>query len=445
MLFPVYAGRRRGRLTIRAGMLGYDLLSSSKSLPRHRMLTAEEALRHAPGLEREGLRGAALFYDAQVEYAERLAVENALDAKSRGATVITYARVERLLVGNGAARGVVFRDLLDGDTHEARGAVVLNAAGPWVDAVLEGSPAEGEKLIGGTKGSHVVVRPFEGAPRAAVYVEALEDGRPFFVVPWDDKLLIGTTDERYAGDLDRVEADGREVEYLLRETNRVLPSARLTRADVLYTYSGVRPLPRVAEGQEGGITRRHFIKPSGVRGLFSIVGGKLTTYRSLAEEAVDLIFRALGKTPPPCQTANVPLPGAAVEDFEAFRRDFNARSTLPTKSNERLLKVYGARADELLRLAQDDTELSRLISEETGSIGAEVVHAFRGELAETLADCLMRRTMVGLNGQLGLDALERSALIAQKFLGWDDGRASGEVEAYRRYVERFKPPACAPA
>jgi glycerol-3-phosphate dehydrogenase len=439
MLVPFYAGRRRGRLTIRAGMLGYDLLSSSKSLPRHRMLTAKEALQHAPGLEPEGLRGAALFYDAQVEYAERLAVENALDARAHGATVLTYARAERLLVEGGAARGVVFKDLFGATTHEARAAVILNAAGPWVDEVLGGSPADVEKLIGGTKGSHVVVRAFEGAPRAAVYTEAVEDGRPFFVLPWDDKFLIGTTDERYAGDLDRVEADGREIEYLLREKNRVFPSARLTRADVLYTYSGVRPLPHIGAGEEGGITRRHFIKPSRVRGLFSVVGGKLTTYRALAEEVVDLIFRTLGRTSPPCQTADVPLPGAAVADFDAFSRDFKARGSLPPKSAARLLKVYGVRASEVLRLAQTDAELSHVISEETGSIGAEVVYAFRTELAETLADCLLRRTMVGLNEQVGLDALEHAAHVAQKFLNWDDERVSREVEDYRGYITRFNP------
>jgi glycerol-3-phosphate dehydrogenase len=439
MLVPVYDGRRRGRLTIRAGMLAYDLLSPSKTLPRHRMLDGAEALRHAPGLEPRGLRGAALFHDAQVEYAERLAVENALDARAHGATVITYARVERLLAEGGAARGVVFKDLLGGATHEARARVVLNAAGPWVDEVLGGSGAGGEKLIGGTKGSHLVVRAFAGAPRAAVYAEAAEDGRPFFVVPWDDKFLIGTTEERYAGDPDRVEADGREVEYLLRETNRVLPSARLTRGDVLYTYSGVRPLPRAAEGRESGITRRHFIKPASLPGLFSIVGGKLTTYRALAEGAVDLIFRALGRTPPPCQTAGAPLPGAAVEDFDAFRRDFRARSTLQPASTARLLRVYGVRAAGVLRLAQQDAELSEVISCETGSIGAEVVHAFREEMAETLADCLMRRTMVGLNGSVGLDASGRAARVAVKFLGWDEGRASREVEAYRSYVGRFHP------
>jgi glycerol-3-phosphate dehydrogenase len=439
MLVPIYAGRRRGTLTIRAGMLAYDLLSASKSLPRHRMLTAAEARAHAPGLATEGLRGASLFYDAQVEYAERLAVENALAARASDATVLTYARVERLLVEDGAVAGVVFKDLLGGATHEAHASVILNAAGPWVDEVLVGSGAEDEKLIGGTKGSHVVVRAFTGAPRTAVYAEATEDGRPFFVVPWDGKLLVGTTDERYTGDLDRVEADAREIEYLLRETNRAFPSARLTRGDVLYTYSGVRPLPRVAEGEEGAVTRRHFVRPSGVRGLYSIVGGKLTTYRALAEGAVEMLFRARGKIPPPCRTADVPLPGAAVEDFDAFRRDFDARSTLAPASTARLLKVYGVRAAEVLRLAQGDAELSRVISEETGTVAAEVVYAFREEMAETLADCLMRRTMVGLNGSVGLDAVESAAHVAQKFLGWDDARAAREVEDYRRYVERFHP------
>ncbi|HEX8335246.1 MAG TPA: glycerol-3-phosphate dehydrogenase C-terminal domain-containing protein, partial [Pyrinomonadaceae bacterium] len=153
----------------------------------------------------------------------------------------------------------------------------------------------------------------------------------------------------------------------------------------------------------------------------------------------DLVFRTLGKTPPPCPTAEAPLPGAAVEDFGAFRRDFQARSTLAPRSTARLLRVYGARAAEVLRLAQTDAELSGVVSEETGSIGAEVVYAFREELAETLADCLMRRTMLGLNGRVGLDALERAARLARKFLGWDEGRASCEVEAYRSYVGRFHP------
>lgn len=443
MLVPVYAGQRRGPLTIRAGMLAYDLLSLGKTLLRHRMLSPTEALARAPGLEREGLKGAALFYDAQVEYAERLAVENALSALACGAKVMTYTRVRRLLIEENRARGVEFENVFDGSVHEARAGVTLNVAGPWVDEVLGDSGAAGERLIGGTKGSHIVVRAFEGAPSTALYAEASEDGRPFFVIPWDEKLLIGTTDERYAGDLNRVEASEREIEYLLRETNRVLPSADLTRADVLYTYSGVRPLPHVGEGVEAGITRRHFIKPSRVEGLYSIVGGKLTTYRALAEEAVNLVFKLKGETSPPCETATSPLPGAFKEgftssDFDALRESFTSRVGLAPLSAARLLKVYGSRASEVAQLASDEPELLEVISEETGSVAAEVVYAFRVEMAVTLADCLLRRTMVGLNGQLGLDALEAAARVVRRFLGWSEERAASEVESYKRYVERFQ-------
>jgi glycerol-3-phosphate dehydrogenase len=437
MLVPLYAGRRRGPLTVRAGMLAYDVLSRGKSLPRHRMLSTSEALAHAPGLERAGLKGAALFYDAQVEYAERLAVENALAARAAGASVLTYARVRRLLVEDGAARGVEFEDALGGTVHEARADMVLNVAGPWVDEVLSGSEADGGRLIGGTKGSHVVVRCFEGAPSTALYTEAVEDARPFFVLPWDEKLLIGTTDERYAGDLERVEASTREVEYLLRETKRVLPAANLSRADVLYTYSGVRPLPRVAASEESGITRRHFIKPSRVAGLHSVVGGKLTTYRSLAEEAVNLIFELKRQTPPPCETAGVPLPGAT--DFDSARESFASTSGLAPRTAARLLKVYGSRALEVARLASEEAALSDVISEETGSVAAEVVYSFREEMATTLADCLLRRTMVGLDGRLGLDALDDAARVAREHLGWDEARAAHEVESYKRHVERFQP------
>jgi glycerol-3-phosphate dehydrogenase len=439
VLIPIYAGRRRGRLTIRAGMLAYDLLSSKKSLPRHRMLTTAEALARAPGLEAAGLRGAALFYDAQVEYAERLALENALAAREHGAFILTYARVERLLVEEGAARGVEFTDLRGGTTQRVFASIILNVAGPWVDEMLEGAGVAGERLLGGTKGSHIVVQRFDGAPEVAIYAEAVEDGRPFFIIPWDEKFLIGTTDERYKGDLDHVEADAREIEYLIRETNRALPSARLNCSDVLYTYSGVRPLAYAGARAEAAVTRRHFIRPSHVRGLFSIVGGKLTTYRSLAEETVDLLFRQLDRTSPPCVTAAKPLPGAAVEDFDSFSKTFAAQTTLPRVSTARLLKVYGARASEVMRLALSDPELSRPISDETGSIAAEVVFAFDEELAETLVDCLMRRTMVGLNSRVGLDAVERAAHVARSFLGWTDERATHEVESYKSYVERFHP------
>jgi len=180
----------------------------------------------------------------------------------------------------------------------AEAGVVINAAGPWIDLVLEHSPLKSPKLIGGTKGSHIVVPVFAGAPASAIYLEARSDGRPIFVIPWNKLYLIGTTDVPFEGDPDEVRCEDWEIDYLLSETNLAVPSAKLTRDSILQTYSGVRPLPYQSS------TRRHFIREHPqLSNLLSIVGGKLTTYRSLSEECVDLIFRKLGRDSPPCRTA----------------------------------------------------------------------------------------------------------------------------------------------
>ncbi|HEX8844362.1 MAG TPA: glycerol-3-phosphate dehydrogenase [Pyrinomonadaceae bacterium] len=441
LLIPIYKMGGRGPYTVRAGMIAYDLLSLDKSLKRHRMLSREESLRRVPGLNDEDLRGAAIYQDAQVEYAERLALENVLSARQHGALVLTYARVDRLIIEDGNVRGVEFTDLRAHILQTARTPVVVNVSGPWVDAVLASAGRPVERLIGGTKGSHIIVEKFSGAPEVALYVEAKEDGRPFFIIPWNDLYLIGTTDLVYTGDLDHVEASEAEVDYLLRETNRVIPSARLQRDSILYTYSGVRPLPYLSEGDAGSITRRHFIHDHApaLPGFISIVGGKLTTYRNLSEQAVNFVFKKLKRKSVQCLTDQKRLPGAETEDFETFSRRFEQGSGLHAATAARLLRVYGTRADEILEHAAGNAELLAPFSTETGAIGAEVVFSFRDELAETLTDCLMRRTMVGLNRAVGLDASEAAASIAMRYLGWDESRAERELEEYRQYVRRFHP------
>lgn len=300
---PIYKHGKRGRLTIRAGMILYDLLSWSKSLPRHRMLSRAQTLERWPGLNPEGLAGSALYYDAQVEFPERLVVENVMSAREFGAEVLTHTRVTGFDVEEGTVSGVKFISE-DGDEQFAEAAVVINAAGPWIDQVLDRVPVESPKLIGGTKGSHIVVAPFLTAPSNAIYLEARSDGRPIFIIPWNKLYLIGTTDVRFEGNPDEVRCEQWEIDYLLAETNLALPNAGLTPDNILYTYSGVRPLPVTGDKDEQNITRRHFIREHPrLPNLLSIVGGKLTTYRSLAEECVDLIFRKLGRNSPPCRTA----------------------------------------------------------------------------------------------------------------------------------------------
>jgi len=433
LLLPVYRNSRRGMRTIRAGMLAYDLLSFGKSVPSHRILSRAQTLRAVPALKDEQLLGAASYFDAQVEFAERLVLENALSARQQGATVLTYTAVKKVSVENGTVAGVELKHLFTGETQTVRGAVVVNAAGPWVDRVLENESA---KLIGGTKGSHIIVAPFAGAPATAIYVEAAIDHRPLFIIPWNRNYLIGTTDIRFHGDPGAAHIDDEEVDYLLRETNRVLPSARLSREQILFSYSGVRPLPFTSAADEEKITRRHFIRdhPSAAN-LFSIVGGKLTTYRRLAEETVDLILKKLGRPPVPCTTAREALPGAATDDWLAFRNDFVRRSPLPPPINEHLLRIYGTRSSEVLDLVDQHPSLANVFDAETSAIGAEVVFAFSEEFATTLTDCLLRRTMVGLNSSTGLNAVHSATSIAQRYLGWSPERVAGEVEAYRRHVQ----------
>jgi glycerol-3-phosphate dehydrogenase len=483
---PIYERSKRGPGLIRLGMIGYDVLSFDKSVPNHKMLSRDEALEQYPGLNPDGLLGAATYYDGQVEYAERIAVENAISAREHGAVVITHAEVTQLLfeeMDGDMPRvvGVEFKDRLGQGTYTARAPVTVNVAGPWVDRVLSGSgafgfedgngssggedvsesEAEEGRMIGPTKGSHLVVDPFPGAPQDALYVEARKDGRPYFIVPWNGRYLIGTTDLRYEDDLDYVSAEEDEIEYLIDETNAVIPQAGLTRESVLFTYSGVRPLPYKSEGSESSITRAHVvydhaqgksaaggsIKVAGggplAKGLISIVGGKLTTYRNLGRQTVNEVFKKLRRHAPPSRTAAVPLPGGATEDFKTFAANFKATGGVSEEVAERLLRIYGVRAPDVLAEAGDDSQLKLSLTPnptvETGVIGAEILYAFRHELAETLADVLLRRTMVGLGPRVGLDVDRAAANLAAEHLGWDRDRVGREVQAYREYVTRYKP------
>jgi glycerol-3-phosphate dehydrogenase len=450
LLIPTYRGGRRGRLLIRAGMLAYDTLAFDASSPRHRLLDRATTLRRVPGLNAEGLRGAALYYDGQVTYPERLAVENALDARALGASVRTYHEVERIVSQCGQVTGVAGRDTLTGELFESAAAVIVNVAGPWVDAVLASTDGvKRSRLIGGSKGSHIVVAPFQGAPHNALYAESRRDGRPFFIIPWIGQYLIGTTDTRYDGELDRVIAADWEIALLLEETNRLIPAAQLTVDDVLYSYAGVRPLPYTPGAAEASVTRRHGVHDhaaaGGLRGLFSIVGGKLTTYRELAEQCVDRVLKRLGRPAVPSRTAELPLPGGCLPGpLTAFRAAFLSESPLQVRSTEHLLRVYGARAPEVLATAMTP-DLRKIFDPASGAIAAEVVWAFQEEGARTLADVMARRMMSGLGPDVGIGADVAAANVARSYLGWDPARADAEVEAYRRWVSRYRPRALAPA
>jgi glycerol-3-phosphate dehydrogenase len=439
LLLPVYESNRRGPFLIRAGMVAYDLLSIDKTLEHHHFLSREQALARTPGLQPVGLRAAALYFDAQVEFPERLTLENVISAADYGAEVRTYTRVERVMADGGAVRGVELSDVISGERSLAYAPVVFNVAGPWVDELAASSDQSAARLIGGTKGSHIVVAPFHGAPVTALYVEAEKDRRPLFIIPWNNLYLIGTTDERFDDDPDCAVATNAEVEYLIRETNRIIPDARLSFDSVLYSYAGVRPLPFTEAGDPRGITRRHFIRKAELNGFYSVIGGKLTTYRSLAEEAVDIIFQALDRQSPRCETANRPLPGAAVSAVSEFGlREANLSEAVTPITTQHLYRVYGGRAHAIIELIINDHDLAVPLDEQSGTIAAEVVFAFRYEFARTLTDFMMRRSMLGLSGGDVESSALKAADVAVRHLGWSSEKAAGELSALSDYLQRFR-------
>ncbi len=447
LMMPFYSHNRRSKWTIRAGMFLYDVLSFDKSTVSHKVLSRADTLKRSPAINPQGLAGSAIFMDGQVVWSERLCMEVALAAHADGCKIYTYAEVDGLLQDDGSVRGVRYKDRLTGETHALGGRVVVNAAGPWVDAVLASDEKVKRRFIGGTKGSHLVVDPFPGAPSDVVYYESQTDGRLVLIIPWGSQYLIGTTDQRFEGDPETARADAGEVTYLLREVNWLIPQAGLKESDILYTYSGIRPLPFVPDKAEWNVSRSHVIHDHAPehRGLLSIIGGKLTTYRSLAEETVDVVLKQLGLKPRACTTANTPFPGARVANWANYRDDLAATSRMPRAAVDRLVEIYGARAGDIIALGREDAALLEPIGPTTRATGAELIFTYSSEFARTLTDVMLRRTMIGHSADRGKGVVARAADILGARLGWDRERREREIADYRCYIERYGLPGAASA
>ena len=434
---PIYEGARRGPLLIRLGMIAYDMLSVGKTVPGHDMLSRKELLEEEPGVLSEGLRAAARYYDAQIRFTERLVVENLVGARAAGAEIRTYCKVTAINVDDGAVRSVGFTDTLTGQQHEIEASVVVNAGGPWVDDVLATAPGKSPQLIGGTKGSHIIVSPFAGAPRDAFYVEAAADGRPFFIIPWNGLYLIGTTDLRYEGDIAALRASREEVDYLLNETNRVFPQAELKVEDIHYAYTGVRPLPYQEKGPESAITRRHIIKENRdiASGLISIIGGKLTTYRNLAEQTIDRVGKLLGRKLPDCRTHDTLLPGTY--RIEEARSALETLDALSPPGVERLLAIYGGRAAAIADLAGSEPALGQTVDANRTVLAAEVVFTIREEMVRTLTDIVYRRMMVGFGANQGRDLYAAIADLAAGEFQWTADERKAQLAELTAYSDSF--------
>jgi glycerol-3-phosphate dehydrogenase len=444
LIMPFY---KRPAWMIRLGMIAYDVLSFDKTVKSHRILGKKDVKTRFSGMATDGLSGAALFTDGQVEYAERLCTELAVAAGAAGAEFFNHTKVNGVLQENGRVVGVSAQNSA-GEKIELRAELTINAAGPWVDYVLHGEnkakSIESKRLIGGSKGSHIIVDPFEGAPSDVVYYESQTDGRLVLVIPWMGRYLIGTTDHLFEQEPDEARCDQDEINYLLTEANTLMPDAKLSREHVLYTYSGVRPLPYTPGVSEWKIPRSHIVldhAKTGYPGLHSIIGGKLTTYRQLAEDSVDLAVKQLGRGLKHPVSKNSKFPGAQTGNLAAFEKNFNTDATVQADSAKRLLSLYGTRAEEILNLIRLNKNLGERFDPKSAAVAAELIYSVDSEYAQTLADVFARRNLLAFEPGHGLQGAERAAEILGSHLGWSKAQRDQELAEYRTWLDHLKVPA----
>ena len=423
------------RAYIGTGIGTYDALGFSlglaRGLPGHRQLSRRGALRLVPGLKRSAITGGIAFWDGQVDDA-RYVLTLVRTAAQYGAQVASRVQVTGFLREGARVTGVRAVDLESGAELQIRAQQVVNATGVWTDEIQAMVGGRGTINLRVSKGTHLVVPKDRIHASAGIILKT--PGSVLFVIPWERHWIIGTTDTDWAGSKSRPVASRSDVDYLLAQANRVLATP-LTRDDVTAVYAGLRPLLSGESDLTSQLSREHVVA-NPVPGLVLVAGGKYTTYRLMARDAVDAVVHGLDwRTPPSC-TDRVPLAGA-----DGYLALWNARSRLATSSGlhvariEHLLRRYGSLAREVLGLIAADPALGRPLDGADDYLRAEICYAASHEGARHLDDMLARRTHIAMEtADRGLEVAEEAATLAAGPLRWDSGQVAREVEHYRAEV-----------
>jgi glycerol-3-phosphate dehydrogenase len=438
--WPVYRGARIRLWKLAAGLTLYDMLALFRNVGRHRVLSAGWMKRDQPAVLADGLVGGATYYDAATDDS-RLTLAVAMDARARGATLLNHAKVEGLIIEHGMARGVEARDVLTGQPMSFRAPMIVNATGPWSDAfrALEGV-APGSR-VHGSKGVHIAVPRGRIGNRGAFTLLSPKDGRVMFVLPGEAQTIIGTTDTFTSSSPDDVRANEADVAYLLEAANHFFPRANLHRGDVIAAWAGIRPLMASSDENPGSASREHAIAVTAA-GVVTITGGKLTTFRIMAEQTVDRALRHAGLPFVPGRTADMPIGW----DFPRPKRDVAAlqlgiAAALRERNDERVPRMvirYGARwRDALAAIDRSDGDAERIHPEHTYRFG-DLRFACEHESARTLGDLLIRRTHLAFERQDHAIALApRVAEYVAPILGWSAQDIAEHMARYRDEVENI--------
>ena len=456
-LMPTYGQGFQGKWIMRMALALNDLIGfdrnwsvdESKHLPNGRVISRAECLQLVPGLSEKGLTGGAIWYDCQLSNSERFIMAVLKGATSAGADVANYVEVTGFLRQGDDICGIKAVDRLSEDQVDIRSRFVVNASGPWFHEIL-GLPNGGfrsrslplSKAMNLVVNSPLVSKFAVGIPERKHFRDDQamfhKGSRLFFMVPWRQYTFIGTTHTFYEGKVGEFRATEEDVEVFLAEINTAYPPAHLTMEDICFVYAGLLPRNEMNDKNPNvSLLKRPIIvdhqKDTGVRGLISIVGVKLTEARYVAEKAVDLVCQKLGQGRPPSRTAVTPVDGGEIDclrmllDPEATQTHFG----LSGETIRHLGQTYGSSLDRVLKYLEEDETLGQPIASESPVIKAEVTHAVREEMAVTLSDVVRRRTELGTFECPGESSLETCAEIMAKELDWGEHRRQAELASLR--------------
>jgi glycerol-3-phosphate dehydrogenase len=419
----------RSALAIRAGLWLYRHLGG-----RIQMESSPKEKQRLERLLDSGRQWSIFDYeDAQCEFPERLVAEWLVEAMEAKAVVRNHCQVLAVDVRHRRVVGVLLRDELSGKEERVEATWIVNATGPWADRVCQRSRIHTQHpMLGGVRGSHIVLPRFAGAPEAAVYTEAV-DKRPIFVVPWNEQILVGTTEVADATDPGKVQASPQEIDYLFRSLLNLFPKVEFQQGDIRYAFAGVRPLPFAPKENASAVTRKHYLHDhadDGAEHMISVIGGKLTTAAELARQCGAKIGAQR-------QTATrVSMASAKSVELllDQWVIEIGNAGGISEATARGIVEWHGKRALDISRIAKRGPELRAPLCSHSEHIVAEAVDAFGAECAVTLGDVLLRRVPVAL-GACWTSACSRDAAArVATAMGWDDSQAGAQLEAFE--IER---------
>ena len=428
---------QRSALKVRAGLWLYQRMAGKSP---HSDATEMELKRLERALD-AGHRWSFFNYeDAQCEFPERLVAEWLMEAVDAGAIVRNHTEALAVDVAHGRIRGVLLRDQITGRDARVDAGWVINCSGPWADRVCQRSAIRMAKpMLGGLRGSHIVLPRFPGSPSAAVYTEAV-DGRPIFVLPWNDQILVGTTEVGDNGDPGKTVPSAEEISYLLRSVAQLFPKAKLSAQSVKHAFAGIRPLPYSPDNRPSAVTRRHILHDhadDGAAHMLSVIGGKLTTAASLARDCA----RKIGLNAAEPNTVALG-PGAALDPLlDDAVLEIARIGAVSEETAQGMVEWHGKRAADIARMALARAELRAPICPHTSHVIAEVVEAYRRECAVTLGDVLLRRVPVALGACWSESCSREAALRIGAVLGWNEHIMGANLENFETERAAFLQPA----